>query len=55
MLLHEKKDEDGVKNFFNEVYELYLKVPPQFTTPAYQIGVTEPLLHFQYPSHVFSI
>lgn len=26
MLLHEKKDEDGVKNFFNEVYELYLKV-----------------------------
>lgn len=26
MLLYEKKDEDGIKNFFNEVYELYLKV-----------------------------
>ena len=26
MLLHEKKDEDGVKNFFQEVHELYLKV-----------------------------
>jgi hypothetical protein len=30
LMLHEKKDEDGIKNFFNEVYELYLKVANMF-------------------------
>ena len=26
MLLHDKKDEDSIKSFFNDVYELYLRV-----------------------------
>jgi len=26
MLLHETKNEDGIRNFFNECYELYIKV-----------------------------
>ncbi|CAJ0826781.1 6642_t:CDS:2, partial [Entrophospora sp. SA101] len=25
MLLHETKNEDGIRNFFNEAYELYIK------------------------------
>ena len=26
MLLHDQKSEDSIKNFFNEVYEVYVKV-----------------------------
>ena len=30
LLLHEGKNEDAIKNFFNEVYELFVKVCPLF-------------------------
>jgi hypothetical protein len=39
MLLHDLKSEDGIKNFFQEVHELYIKVS---TTPRceYSSGST---------------
>lgn len=34
-LLHEKKDEDAVRNFFQEVYELYLRA---MLNPFYRLN-----------------
>ena len=31
LLLHEGRNEDGIKSFFNEIYELFVKVRQIFT------------------------
>jgi len=50
MLLHEKKDEDGIKNFFAEVYELYLKI---LLNPFYNVNT--PITSNQFDERVKGI
>ena len=39
MLLHEQKlDENAIKTFFNEVYELYIKVPSRIVSNSKCVG-----------------
>ena len=35
LLLHERKDDDGIKNFFNDVHEMYIKV---LLNPFYNVN-----------------
>eukprot|EP01114_Cavostelium_apophysatum_P012794 TRINITY_DN2952_c0_g1_i2.p1 TRINITY_DN2952_c0_g1~~TRINITY_DN2952_c0_g1_i2.p1 ORF type:complete len:151 (-),score=32.83 TRINITY_DN2952_c0_g1_i2:32-451(-) len=50
MLLHDKKDEDGIKNFFGEVYELYLKI---LLNPFYTVNT--PIVSSQFDERVKAI
>ena len=37
MLLHDTKNEDGIKNFFNDVHEVYIRL---LLNPFFQLGVS---------------
>lgn len=39
-LLHEGRNDDGIRNFFNEVYELFVKI---LANPFYQFLKNEPV------------
>ncbi|RHZ79504.1 hypothetical protein Glove_144g123 [Diversispora epigaea] len=43
MLLHESKNEDGIRNFFNECYELYIKI---LMNPFYELNTRITSLSF---------
>ncbi|KAJ4777913.1 Trafficking protein particle complex subunit 2 [Rhynchospora pubera] len=43
MLLHDSRNEDGIKNFFQEVHELYVKT---LLNPLYLIGSRITSAHF---------
>ncbi|XP_078432367.1 SNARE-like superfamily protein [Wolffia australiana] len=43
MLLHDSRNEDGIKNFFQEVHELYIKI---LLNPLYLLGSRIASSHF---------
>jgi hypothetical protein len=51
MVLHNTKNEDGIKYFFQEVHELYIKV---FTTNAFSPSLVLLTAHAYAPPHTHS-
>lgn len=43
MLLHDSRNDDGIKSFFQEVHELYIKVTPFPTVPENPSAVVYPV------------
>ncbi|XP_061999116.1 uncharacterized protein LOC133716420, partial [Rosa rugosa] len=42
MLLHDSRNDDGIKSFFQEVHELYIKASYSLPTPFLNFHVTVP-------------